>query len=286
MSDETTSDRNGPETADAGTPDAPLLPAAPDRPGRTRRMIPAVLAAVLVIGAVSGAATYTKITVDHADRGVKTTLWAESSHKASKDPAGEIGRGRATTELSKLLLPVPSGYRLGPDIGENGNDSELSGRKATAALKESNRGLAGRERRALDRRVDQLHIQGVALRSYTSDIIDHTSDNNNNLLVDVQITRMKDKKAVRDLYTFRTGVFDSFGSFREGPTIDGHRRNATCFLSPRDSEDRIENIWCQAYDGELSIAVSASGTKPIDRTAVAELLKDQLNHITSPGEYV
>ncbi|MFV5995642.1 hypothetical protein ACNPQM_25210 [Streptomyces sp. NPDC056231] len=278
MSDETRSDRNGPETAGVVSPDAPLLPAAPDRPGRTRRLIPAVLGAVLVIGSVGGAAAYTKITVDHADRGVKTTLWAKSSHKASKDPAGEVGRGRAITELSKLLLPVPSGYRLGPDIGESGNDSELSGRKATAALKESNRGLAGKERRALDRRVDQLHIQGVALRSYTSD--------NNDLLVDVQITRMKDKKAVRDLYTFRNGVFDSFGGFREGPTIDGHRRNATCFLSPRDSEDRIENIWCQAYDGELSIAVSAAGTKPIGRTAVAELLKDQLNHITSPGEYV
>ncbi|WP_406428136.1 hypothetical protein OHA59_20715 [Streptomyces sp. NBC_01589] len=280
MSDVTTSDRNGPETADSSavTPDAPLLPPAPDRPGRTRRMIPAVLAAVLLMGAVGGAATYTKITIDNADRNVKTTLWAKSSREASKDPAGESGRGRASTELSKLLLPVPSGYRLGPDIGENGNDSELSGTKATAALKESNRGFAGKERRALDRRIDRLHIQGVALRSYASD--------NNDLLVDVQIMQMKDKKAVRDLYTFRTGVFGSLSSLREGPTIDGHKKNATCFLSPKDSKDRIENIWCQAYDGELSIAVSASGIKPVDKSAVAELLKDQLDHITSPGEYV
>ncbi|MFF3125101.1 hypothetical protein ACFVRD_22800 [Streptomyces sp. NPDC057908] len=234
-----------------------------------------------MIAAVGGAAAYTRSTVDNADHSVRTGLWQEPAHKPGKDPAGDVARGRASTELSKLLLPVPTGYRLGPDMREMGNDGEQSGKKATAAVKESAHGLAGKERRAYEKRVDKLRIEGTAVRTYTSD--------GNDLLVETQIMRMKDKKAVRNLYNVRSDLFEAIGIFRQGPKIQGHTRNAKCFLPRKDSEggeDSIVSMECMAYDGELSISVSASGTVPFDRAAVAELLKDQLNHITSPGEYV
>ncbi|MFE7749481.1 hypothetical protein [Streptomyces sp. NPDC057428] len=256
----------------------PLPDDAPARPGKVRRILLTVLPAVLVIGCVGGAAAYTTITVDGADRTVATTVWDGAGQRPVKDPADGTDRGRTDTELSKLLLPVPADYRLGPDVEELGNDGEVSGKEATTAMKQANRGLAGKQRREFDKRVDKLRVQGLAARSYVSDT--------NDLVVNTQIVRMKDKKAVRDLHTFRAELFDAVGIFRDGPKIKGQTRKATCFLTPKDSKSEIENMFCTAYDGELGISVSAAGIKPFDKAAVAELLKDQLEHITSPGEYV
>ncbi|MFF5378195.1 hypothetical protein [[Kitasatospora] papulosa] len=246
--------------------------------GRALRVLLAALPFVLVLGAVGGAAAYTKITVDGADRTAETTTWDVPERELDKDPAGDTSRGRSDTELSKLLLPVPKGYRLGPDDGEYGNDGEAEGERAVAAMKESGRGLAGKERREFDGRIDKLRLQGLAVRSYVSQ--------ENDLEVHAVIVRMKDKKAVRDLHTFRTGLFDLVGLFRDGPKVQGHTRNATCYLQPKDSDSDIEDMMCVAYDGELSISYRATGTKPVDKKAVAELLKDQLDHISSPGEYI
>ncbi|MFC8230885.1 hypothetical protein [Streptomyces sp. NPDC057287] len=274
-------DMTPPGPSDAAPLDATDVadtPVAPVRGVRARRILLTALPFVLVLGAVGGAAAYTKVTVDGADRTVETRLWDVSDRKAGKDPAGDTGRGRSDTELSKLLLPVPKGYRLGPDDGEHGNDDEVDGRQAVAAMKESRRGLAGKERREYEKRIDKLRVQGLALRSYVSD--------NNDLEVHAEIVRMKDKNAVRTFYTFQKELFDLVGIFRDGPKVKGHTRRATCYLQPKDSESGIEDLVCAAYDGELSITYRATGIKPVDKAAVAELLKDQLDHITSPGEYV
>ncbi|MET7644612.1 hypothetical protein ABZS83_13360 [Streptomyces sp. NPDC005426] len=246
--------------------------------GGARRVVLAAVPFVLVLAAVAGAAAYTKITVDDADRTVPTSLWHNPSQGPGRDPAGEVARGRASTELSKLLLPVPHGYRLGPDVGAHGNDSELSGSVATAEMKEGSRGLAGKQRRELDKRIDKLHVQGLAIRSYTSMA--------NDLTIRTELVRMKDTKAVRDLYDFRTGLFDAIGPFRDGPAVGGHKKNARCFLQPKDSKHKIESMYCMAYDGGTSLSFTASGIKPFAASAVVELVKDQLDHITSPGEYV
>lgn len=267
-----------PEESGPGAPGEPTAPTvAPARPGRAGRVVLTVLPFVLVLGAVGGAAAYTKSTVDGADKTVTTTVWQKPDREPAKDPAGDPPRGRAVTELSKLLLPVPSGYRLGPDAGEEGNDSETSGRKAAAAMKEMGRGLAGKERRELEKRIDRLKVQGVSVRTYASDA--------NDLVVETQIVKMKDRKAVRDMYTFRTGLLDSVGLFRKGPKIKGHK-HATCFLMPKDDKSDLDGMQCSAYDGEVFLTLAATGTEPFDTSAVAELLKDQLDHIASPGEYI
>ncbi|MGP3637065.1 hypothetical protein ACTU45_27600 [Streptomyces sp. 24-1644] len=266
--------------APAVTPEPAVTPApaeAPARPGRIRRVVLGVLPFVLVLGAVGGAAAYTKTTVDGADRTVTTTVWQKPDREPAKDPAGDPPRGRAVTELSKLLLPAPSGYRLGPDMGADGNDSETSGRKAAAAMKESGRGLAGKQRRELEKRIDRYDIQGLVRRSYVADTDD--------LVVETQIVKMKDRKAVRDMYTFRTGLMDAVGVFRDGPKIKGHK-HATCFRMPKDSKTDLDGMHCAAYDGGVLLILAATGSEPFDASAVADLLKDQLDHVASPGEYV
>ncbi|MEU2837004.1 hypothetical protein ABZ776_07860 [Streptomyces sp. NPDC007076] len=265
-------------TTPDGSADGNADTSGPVATGRPRRVIRMALPVVLVAAAVAGAAVYAQNAVDGADRSAGTALWEEPAHKPGKDPAGDVARGRASTALSKLLLPVPTGYRLGPDNGELGNDGEQSGRKATAAMKQGAHGLAGKQRRAYEERIDKLRIEGIATRSYTAD--------DNTLSINTQIMRMKDRKAVRNLHTFRTGLFDSLGIFRAEPKIKGHTGNARCYVPRERDKGDIESMNCLAYDGEVSISLSASGTRPFDRKAVSELLKDQLDHIKSPGEYV
>ncbi|MFD7864409.1 hypothetical protein [Streptomyces sp. NPDC057682] len=267
-----------PVPAAAPAPEAVPESAPPVRRSGVRRVVLAAVPVVLVLAAVAGAAVYTKATVDGADRTVPTSLWYEDGKGPGPDPAGDVSRGRTTTELSRLLLPVPRNFRLGPDSGVHGNDSELSGRAATAEMKESARGLAGKQRRELEKRIDKLRVQGLAIRTYAQDT--------NDLVVKTELVRMKDTKAVRDLYTTRTGLFEAVGFFRKGPKVAGHTRTARCFLAPKEKESGVERMTCMAFDGEITLTFTASGTKPFDASAVVGLVKDQLDHLTSPGEYV
>ncbi|CAM5228254.1 Secreted protein OS=Streptomyces microflavus OX=1919 GN=HUT09_18740 PE=4 SV=1 [Streptomyces microflavus] len=92
-------------------------------------MLLTVLPFVLVLAAVGGAAAYTVRTVDGADRTVTTVVWDGSGPKPGLDPAAKADRGRTDTELSRLPMPVPEGYRLGPHIGELGTTARPAARR-------------------------------------------------------------------------------------------------------------------------------------------------------------
>ncbi|MBA4865589.1 hypothetical protein H1V43_30470 [Streptomyces sp. PSKA54] len=237
-----------------------------------------MLPAVLVLGALVGGLGYTKVTVDDADRTVPTVLWADDNDaKPGKDPAGDVGRGRADTELNRLLLPVSEHYRLGPDIGEYGNDAELSGKEAVAVMKAAGRGLTGKQRRERDKYVEKLRLKGIAMRSYTYGT--HVR------VAEMSIAQMENKKAVRDMYTFQTRLFDAVGVFRKGPSVKGFK-NAACYLMPADSETDLDAMHCIAYEGELLVTMEVYGSEPFSKSEAVDLLRRQLDHIESPGEYV
>lgn len=254
---------------------------------RGRKLLTVVLPAVLFVGAVGGGVTYTAVTVANADRSAETVVWEDPDPKAeSKDPAeSTVDKGRANTPMSKLLLPAPQGFRLGPDIDSYGNDSELGEKEAVALLKSEARGLSGKKRRDYEKRIDKLGVQGIAMRSFTS--------YDNGLVVEVQIIRMKNKKRIHDLYQVKREIAQIL-KFPKGPTIDGHK-NSSCFLKPdfrgedekkEKKDSALSGMTCTAYDSELLVSVSAAGSAPFDKSDVADLVKKQLDHIKSPGEYV
>ncbi|WP_432104659.1 hypothetical protein [Streptomyces sp. bgisy091] len=282
MNDVTTGEPgNGDEIHAVTAPEEPAATGGiPSR--RPARVVLAVLPYVLVLAAVGGAVAYTVHTVRGADRTVRAEVLRTEKGSPAKDPAGDVSVGRASTELSKLLLPVPKGFALGPDSAGDGNDTEISGKKATAAMKETGRGLSGKQRREFDAAVEKLKVQGVAVRTYRTDAGD--------LAVESKITKMRDRKAVRDTYVFITELTDSVGVFRKGPEVKGHK-HAKCYLMPtaKDFDGKTVNIdgmQCFAYDGDVSVSLVATGSKPFDKSAVIGLLKDQLDHIASPGEYI
>lgn len=88
-----------------------------------------------------------------------------------------------------------------------------------------------------------------------------------------------------DAYRFRKNLMDAITVFRDGPKITGHT-HASCVLPPNDKKDKLDAMFCTAYEGGVLISFNAYGAKPFDKSEVANLLKKQLDHITSPGEYV
>lgn len=252
---------------------------------RNRRLLVRALTGVLVLAAVGGGIAYTAVTVDGADRTAPTVAWANPTPEVeSTDPAEGIARGRASTPLSKLLLPVPVGYQLGSDIEGYGNDGELGAGQAVGLLRSTGKGLYGKKRREYEKRIDALGVQGMAMRSYAT----FSSD----LQVEVLVLRMKDKRAVRSLYDLRKELSEAVG-FRKGPKVVDHARNAACYLVPESTtgdkerkEAQLRGMTCTAYTGEFLVTAMAYGASPFDKEAVAELVRNQLGHIDSPGEYV
>ncbi len=259
-------------------------PRPPKKKGVRRVLLGVVLPSVLVLGLIGGGVTYTALTVSSADRTAPTQVWGGAKRTAQdEDPAAALMRGKAGTPLSKLLLPIPEGYEPGPDEQLYGNDGELGAADATALMKRAGEGLSGKKRRAFEKDIDKLGIEGIGVRSF--------ADPADDLVVSVQIARMKDKKRIKDSYRLRKEVMD-FLEFPKGPKVKDHR-NAVCYTAPEDKElDKeeravaLEHMICLAYDSEVLVTLTAAGAKPFDEARVADLLKQQLDHIESPGEYV
>ncbi|MFE7547424.1 hypothetical protein [Streptomyces gardneri] len=262
----------------------PAEPAGRRSRGARRVLLGVVLPSVLVLGLIGGGVAYTAVTVSSADRTAPTEVWGPTDKAAQdKDPATAFARGKTGTPLAKLLLPLPEGYTFGPDQELYGNDGELGPAEAAALMKQAGEGLSGKKRRAFEKEVDKLGVAGVGVRSF--------ADPDDGLVVTVEIARMKDKKQIRTSYRIRKEVLDTL-EFPKGPKVKDHR-NAACYLAPEDdSLDKKERavalgeMYCIAYDSEVFVTVRAAGAKPFDKARVADLLKKQLEHIESPGEYV
>ncbi|RDG37042.1 hypothetical protein [Streptomyces corynorhini] len=265
------------ETGETGeTPEALTeVPEASASGKPARRFTRTVLPALLVSAAVVAGAVFIKTTADGADRTAAAEAWAPSDSEPGKDPAEGFEKGRKDTELRRKLLPVPRGYRLGPDVAELGNDSELSAKRATALVKSAGQGLPGASRRLLDREIDGLGIKGYVIRTYAP--VDE-----DDLVVEIHIIRMKDEATAR---TWQNGVAFAWSGAAKGPKIEGHR-DAGCFLDRTNSKAGLIAAQCAAHEGELAVSVAAFGVKPFNSAALSELVKDQLDHIESPGEYI
>ncbi|WP_328943457.1 hypothetical protein OG259_19625 [Streptomyces sp. NBC_00250] len=274
----------GPVTETVAVPGTESVAEPMAKRGVRRVLIRVVLPSVLVLGLIGGGVTYTALTVSSADRTAPTRLWGTAEKSAQdKDPAAARARGKTGTPLSKLLLPLPEGYEFGPDEELYGNDGELGAADATALMKQAGEGLSGKKRRAFEKDVDKLGIEGIGVRSF--------ADLNNDVVVSVELARMKDKKQIKNTYRLRKEVMDLL-EFPKGPKVKDHR-NAVCYLAPEDdSLDKkeraaaLEEMICLAYDSEVFVIVKAAGAKPFDKARVAKLLTRQLDHIASPGEYV
>ncbi|MGW1026167.1 hypothetical protein ACWD4J_21165 [Streptomyces sp. NPDC002577] len=261
---------------------------APKRPARRGR-VAAVAGFVVLLAAVIGGTGFTAVTVDQADRDAGAPVWRFPKAEGDDDKsADEKTKARAASGLSGMLVPYGTdGYTRGPDIDEFGSDAELSGRQATALRKQSISGLPRSQRRQLEKQIDKQRIKGMAMRSYlsTGNASNSTLYANKAFTIDIVLSQMEDKKAVRDISTFQNEFLDALKVFRKGPKIKGHE-NAQCFLPPKEGDDKIDMMVCSAYQGDVLVSATAYGVRPLNTAGVAMFLREQLDRIAEPGEAV
>ncbi|MBE8478236.1 hypothetical protein IQ210_45600 [Streptomyces sp. 3R004] len=243
-----------------------------------RRRIATLTGSVLLLGAVVGGTGYTVVTVQDADRDPGKPSWQFPKAAAEKDAAEAKG-------LRGMLMPYEAdGFAQGPDIDEFGADAELSGRQATALRKESLKGLPPADRRQLEKRIDKQRIKGVAMRSYLN-ADGYAVYDDKVSAVSVTLTQMESQAAVRNSSTSQIEFFEALDIFRKGPKIKGHK-NAKCFLSPKDKDEKIDWMYCSAYVGDVLVDVEASGVAPMDKEGISTFLAAQLDRIDDPGKAV
>lgn len=242
-------------------------------PGRSRRRYPVrLLAAAVGLAVVAGAGVWGRSALAGADRTAPTVLWAAPAEDPNLDvPPLE------PTGLAAQLLPVPGFWSLGPDVDEYGNDSVLGAERAVALLKQGSRGLPSAQRKRHDKAVEKLRIKGLAARSYRS-----ASDQ---FVVETRLTQLENTKAVADIAAFQKELADTLGVFRKGPKIEGHPK-AKCYLMPEIDDLELDAMMCTGHVGEVLVTMNAYGTKPLSTRGVADMVRDQLDHIASPGESV
>lgn len=257
----------------------PAASAAPADGRRRRGRVVAVAGSVLLAVAVVAGVGYTVVTVNGADRDAGAAVWKFPKQKSADGEKKARAKG-----LSGMLLAYTDGWKRGPDLGNFAADTELSGAQATALRKESLRNLPRTQRRQLEKLIDKQHIEGMAMRSYVKGAgAEFFSDTA--VAVNIQLSQMKNRAAVRNISTSQNEFFDRLDVFRKGPKIEGYK-DAACFLPPKDSGEDLEAIFCSGYRGNVLVTVTADGVKPFDSKGIAELVKDQLDRIAEPGEAV
>lgn len=266
-----------PHPAPEPGPEPAAPPARRPRPAR----IAAVTGAALLAAAVLGGTGYTVVAVRGADRDPGRPTWKLPA-EAEDHEADGAGRDKG---LKALFLPFgEDGHAVGPDVGEFGNDTELSGARAAALQKESLRDLPGPTRRRLQEQVDKQRIQGMAMRSYLVNY-GQAVGSRNTFTVSVTLERMANRTAVRDLSTLYTGLLTATDVFRKAPKIQGHK-DAGCFLTPKGKKYGLESAICSGYVGDVLVSAYASGPVPLSGEDVGAFFTAQLDRIDNPGQAV
>lgn len=190
------------------------------------------------------------------DRKVSTERWGEQS-EPSKDPAERAWEGRHDTELSRLLLPVDEDHRLGPDIGEYGNDVEIGGAELVAAAKQNLRGLPQAMRRNLEKQIDRNGLEGVAMRSYTENALGIAYEDSEAHAA-VRVESLKNRAAAEREHRLVVRSLRA-GEGKPATKIKGHPQ-AYCHRVDLDIEYGYRQVLCSAARGEYLVILAAEAS--------------------------
>lgn len=260
--------------------ESPVEPEPAAKKPVPRGRIAAIAASVLLVAAVIGGAGYTVVTVNGADRTAGAPDWKFPPRKTDQ------AKKATASGLAGALVPYGAdGWSQGPDLGEYGADAELSGAEATAVRKESLSGLPRTQRKALEKEIDKERTKGMAMRSYVSTDEEASVYADKASTVSIVLAQMEDKAAVRDISRSQNEILDALGVFRDGPGIEGYK-NAKCFLTPKDSKEKLDAMYCSAYQGDVLVTLTADSVRPMQTFGVAKLLQEQLDRVKDPGEAV
>ncbi|QKW20865.1 hypothetical protein HUT16_18980 [Kitasatospora sp. NA04385] len=254
-------------TESAGT----AVPVRPPRGARAAKAVAAVLAAALAgvgIGEVV-------IRVHYPDGPPAPAAAAAAPAPSASAPApwGAKSNGNHFGSLRDLLLPVPDGYRLGPDYKGLGNDDELGAADLERAQEELLSEMPEKYRGQLKDALGSLHFTGIGVRSL--------AQNDNRLTAVLKLTRFNQQTVSEQNALFGSLVDDS-DLFRRGPGVPNHP-DARCVLPTLDPGDRLDYLTCYSAEGDLLVQMRVSGVVPLDQNRVVDLFRQQLDRLARPG---
>ncbi len=170
-------------------------------------------------------------------------------------------------------MPVPAGYRPGPDDGVYGNDTELNGEQLSAELDAELQQIPKDKRDKLRSYWEGLHVKATGVRTYLS-----TGDD---LVIGLKL-RQFNQQEVQRINEYTAVFTGDTGLFRIGPTIPGHPE-AHCYLMPTPPSAPIDYLECSAAEGDLLVVMNAEGVAPLPKDKIVALFTLQLDRLARPG---
>ncbi|MFB7469959.1 hypothetical protein [Kitasatospora sp. NPDC056184] len=266
-----TSDTEPPVTGDS----APPTPSTSTASRRVLRAGGATVAAALV-GVVIGVGIIEVRYDDPAPVAAAAPSAAAPVPTATTTPFGAKSNGNHFGSVLDLLLPVPDGYRLGPDDGADGNNTELTADQLSAAFDDDLGPVPKDQQDKLRQFWKDLHVKAGGVRTYTS--------TGNDLVIGVRL-RQFNQQEVQKMNEYTAMFTGDTGVFRLGPAVPGHPE-AHCYLMPAPPAAAIDRMECSAAEGDLLVVLNAEGVAPLPKDKIVALLTQQLDRLARPGASV
>ncbi len=253
-------------------PSAPAEPArvVGRRPGPAMRAGAAVVAAAL-LGVGIGVGI---IKVEYDDAAPVAAPAAGATPGASASPSfGAKSNGSHFGSMRDLLVPVPSGYKLGPDSGAYGNDTELTADQRTAWTEDAVRGYPQKLQDAIRNEWQQYPLKGAGVRSLAVDSDDFTAT--------IWLLQYH-QDAVKADNAWVGALSSDSGLFRIGPDVPGHSE-AHCYLPFAEPGAKIDRMICSAAEGDLRVEMRVEGVAPLPKDKAVTIFNQQLDRLARPG---
>ncbi|WP_194895172.1 hypothetical protein [Catenulispora pinisilvae] len=228
------------------------------------------LASALVVGTGAGfgilAATGTsKNSATASVPGAPSVIPAVTPHPSVT--SGVRPDGTHYGSVKDFLLPVPDGYKPGPDEGGLGNDSTIPPDQADPTVSLLFGTLPASDMSSAKGAIAAGRMSDGAVRTYVNEA--------GTLDVAVTVLRLDPAQSAESTGEFERVVKQS-RAFRNGPQVPGHA-DALCVLPVTHVGDPLDSMTCLATVGDTFAIVRAEGTVPLDTKAVTDLFGRQLD---------
>jgi len=241
------------------------------RTGRTVLRLTGALAAIAV-GAGVGTYVVHNRQSDH-DNQIASIKAADAAQLAKLDTpvtAGARSDGSHYGSLFAYLLPTPSGWSLGGDVGSEGNNSYLTQSQINAQVQGELLQVPKSDLGSSESTLTNLHMQGIAVRSMLK--ADDTEQ------LSFELLQLDPKQATADQKAL--GVFVDGLGFRQGASVPGYP-NVSCVLPPGLGSDKLDSMLCVGSYGDVEVTLQVDGTAPLDQNTAVQMMAQQLDRLKS-----
>jgi hypothetical protein len=169
--------------------------------------------------------------------------------------------------VKDFLLPIPDGYKAGPDEGDFGNDGSIPADQADPTVELLFGKLPASDMSTAQGALTSGRMSDGAVRTYESQ--------SGELDISVTVLRLDPAQSAESTKQFESVVKLS-RAFRSGPKVPGHP-DALCVLPATAVGETLDGMICLGTVGDTFAVARAEGSVPLDASAVTELFGRQLD---------